>query len=131
MVGTKISETMLAFEINLSMFLILYKMSTQAPITTQITPIVFLYIMVIGLVGILTNWRHAVSLIFGLEVINISSIMYIATISEVIFDMEGRVFSCILLWLTASESALVLGILIVLFKFGGTIRLNKYANLKG
>ena len=92
---------------------------------------IFFLIILIGLAGICVNWHNLLFTIFSIEIINISAIIYLSTFSRIINDFNGFILANLLLWLTASESALILGILVVLFKFGGTIKLNSYTNLQG
>lgn len=93
--------------------------------------LIFLLIIFIGLSGILINWNNLLFTIFSIEVVNISAIMFLIIVSRILYDLKGYLFGNFLLWLTASESAVGLGILVALFKFGGSIRFNTYINLKG
>lgn len=101
-----------------------FEMASQLVLT-------FLLLIFIGLSGILINWNNLLFTIFSIEIVNISAIMFLVIVSRVLYDLKGYLFGNFLLWLTASESAVGLGILVVLFKFGGSIRFNTYINLKG
>lgn len=52
-------------------------------------------------------------------------------VSLITFDPKGKIYSLLLLILAASESAVGLGILIVLYRFGKAIDFLTYQTLKG
>jgi NADH-quinone oxidoreductase subunit K len=93
--------------------------------------IIFLIIMFFGFSSVLINWHNLLFTIFAIEIVNISAIMILIVMAKIMYDPHGYIIANILLWLTASESALSLGILVVLFKFGGSIKYNSYSNLQG
>jgi NADH:ubiquinone oxidoreductase subunit K len=46
-------------------------------------------------------------------------------------DPKGQIYALLLLVIAAAESAIGLGVLIVLYRFGNSIEFNNYQELKG
>lgn len=108
----------------LSNQLLTFEMSSQLIL-------VFFSIVLIGLSGILINWNNLLFTILSIEIVNIAVILSVALISRTIIDFNGYIYSNFILWVTATEAAISLGILIVLYKFGDSIKFSSYINLKG
>jgi len=93
--------------------------------------IIFLLTLLIGLSGILINYNNILFTIISLEIINIASILYVLIFAKLVLDPQGYIFANYLLLLTGTESAMGLGILIVLFHFGQGLVFSSYINIKG
>ena len=93
--------------------------------------LIFFLVVLVGLSGILINWNNLLFTIFSIEIVNIAVIISLAIISKTITDLNGYIYSNVLLWVTATEAAISLGILVALYKFGGSIKFSSYLNLKG
>ena len=84
----------------------------------------------IGLVGVLRR-RNLLMLFFATEVmLNAANIAFAAT-SHYYNDLSGQMFAFFIIAVAASEVAVGLGLLIVLYKKYGTLDLDNLASMKG
>ncbi len=84
----------------------------------------------IGLVGVLRR-RNLLMLFFATEVmLNAVNVAFAAT-SRYYGDLTGQMFAFFIIAIAASEVAVGLGILIVLYKRYGSLDLDKLSNMKG
>ena len=84
----------------------------------------------IGLVGVLRR-RNLLMLFFATEVmLNAINILFSA-ISHYYNDLTGQMFAFFIIAIAASEVAVGLGILIVLYKKHGSLDLDDLANMRG
>jgi len=84
----------------------------------------------IGLVGVLRR-RNLLMLFFATEVmLNAANIAFAAT-SHYYNDLSGQMFAFFIIAVAASEVAVGLGLLIVLYKKHGTLDLDYLASMKG
>jgi NADH-quinone oxidoreductase subunit K len=84
----------------------------------------------IGLVGVLRR-KNLLMLFFATEVmLNAANIAFAAT-SHYYNDLSGQMFAFFIIAVAASEVAVGLGLLIVLYKKYGTLDLDNLASMKG
>jgi len=84
----------------------------------------------IGLVGVLRR-KNLLMLFFATEVmLNAANIAFAAT-SHYYNDLSGQMFAFFIIAVAASEVAVGLGLLIVLYKRYGTLDLDNLASMKG
>jgi NADH-quinone oxidoreductase subunit K len=85
----------------------------------------------IGLFGLIFNYKNFLVSMLSIEVMYLGIITGFAVISIVTCNHSSQVYALSALILAASESAVGLGILIVLFKFGRNVDFTTYEELKG
>ena len=68
---------------------------------------------------------------FCIELMYLGITVSFILVSYHTFDPKGQVYALFLLILAASESAIGLGMLIVLYRFGRSITFDSYQQLKG
>jgi NADH-quinone oxidoreductase subunit K len=88
-------------------------------------------IFMIGLIGIIFNFKNFLVTMFSVELMYLGITISFILVSVVTHDPKGQIYAMILLILAAAESAIGLGILIVLFRFGKSIDFESYQELKG
>lgn len=84
----------------------------------------------IGLMGVLRR-RNLLMLFFATEVMLNAVNIAFAAISHYYNDLAGQMFAFFIIAIAASEVAVGLGILIVLYKKHGTLDLDDLAGMKG
>jgi NADH-quinone oxidoreductase subunit K len=84
----------------------------------------------IGLVGVVRR-RNLLMLFFATEIMLNAANIAFAAISSYYNDMTGQMFAFFIVAIAASEVAVGLGLLILLYKRYGTIDLEKITMLKG
>jgi len=84
----------------------------------------------IGLVGVLRR-RNLLMLFFATEVMLNAVNIAFAAISYYYNDLTGQMFAFFIIAVAASEVAVGLGILIVLYKKYGSLDLDDLANMRG
>ena len=84
----------------------------------------------IGLMGVLRR-RNLLMLFFATEVMLNAVNIAFAAISHFYHDLTGQMFAFFIVAIAASEVAVGLGILIVLYKRYGSLDLDDLANMKG
>ena len=92
--------------------------------------IVSALIFAIGLVGVLRR-RNLLMLFFATEVMLNAVNVAFAAISHYYHDLTGQMFAFFIIAVAASEVAVGLGILIVLYKKHGSLDLDDLANMRG
>ncbi len=92
--------------------------------------IVSALIFSIGLVGVLRR-RNLLMLFFATEVMLNAVNIAFAAISNYYHDLTGQMFAFFVIAIAASEVAVGLGILIVLYKKYGSLDLDDLATMKG
>jgi NADH-quinone oxidoreductase subunit K len=88
-------------------------------------------IFLIGLVGIIFNFKNFLVTMFSVELMYLGITISFILVSVATSDPKGQIYAMGLLILAAAESAIGLGILIVLFRFGKSIDFESYQELKG
>ena len=102
-------------------------------INLQITEFLTLsfLLLLIGLSGIIFNYKNFLITMLSIELMYLGIIMSFIIFSLAIADIKGQIYALIFLILAAGESAIGLGILIILFRFGKSIEFKAYQELKG
>lgn len=93
--------------------------------------ILFFFLFCIGLTGIIFNYQNYLVTMLCVEIMYLGITICFLIVSLITFDPKGKIYSLLLLILAASESAVGLGILIVLYRFGKAIDFLTYQTLKG
>jgi NADH-quinone oxidoreductase subunit K len=84
----------------------------------------------IGLVGVLRR-KNLLMLFFATEIMLNAANIAFAAISNYYHDLTGQMFAFFIIAVAASEVAVGLGLLIVLYKKFGTLDLDDLASMKG
>ena len=84
----------------------------------------------IGLVGVLRR-KNLLMLFFATEIILNAANIAFAAISHYYNDLSGQMFAFFIIAIAASEVAIGLGLLILLYKKHGTLNLDDLASMKG
>lgn len=77
------------------------------------------------------NQRNFLVTMMAIEVMYLGAITSFVLYGVTCHDVRGLIFGLLLLILAACESAIGLGILIVLYRFGRTVDFTSYQNLGG
>ena len=91
----------------------------------------FYLLFLIGLTGIIFNYKNYLVTMFCIELMYLGITICFIIVSLATADPKGQIYAIILLVLAAAESAIGLGILIVLYRFGSSIDFQEYQELKG
>ena len=91
----------------------------------------FYCLFLIGLTGILFNYKNYLVTMFCLELMYLGITICFIIVSMATADPKGQIYAILLLVLAAAESAIGLGVLIVLYRFGASIDFHEYQELKG
>ncbi len=90
-----------------------------------------LIMYLIGLFGIIFNHKNFLITMMSVELMYLG-ILFSFIITAIFFnDPAGQIYSLLIVVLAASESAVGLGILIVLYRFSHSIRFEHYQELRG
>jgi NADH-quinone oxidoreductase subunit K len=87
-------------------------------------------IFLIGFIGFLES-REFLSVLINTELMMLGINFYLITVSIVIGDFYGQVYALCFLAVTAAETAVGLGILILLYRSKGKITFTELSTLKG
>ena len=88
-------------------------------------------IFLLGLSGIVFNHKNFLLTLFSIEIMYLGITLSFIILSITTGDPKGQIYAIILLIIAAAESAIGLGMLIVLYKFGRSIDFENYQELKG
>ncbi|MCL2830801.1 MAG: NADH-quinone oxidoreductase subunit NuoK [Betaproteobacteria bacterium] len=88
-------------------------------------------IFAIGIVGIFLNRKNLIILLMATELILLAVNMNFVAFSHYLGDLSGQVFVFFILAVAASEAAIGLAILVVLFRNLKTIHVDDLDSLKG
>lgn len=91
----------------------------------------FYFLFLIGLSGILFNYKNYLVTMFCIELMYLGITICFIIVSVSTADPKGQIYAILLLILAAAESAVGLGLLIVLYRFGNSIEFQEYQKLKG
>ena len=83
----------------------------------------------LGLLGIILNRQNILILLMSIELLLLSINLNFIYFSLYIDDIIGQIFSLIILTVAASESAIGLALIIILFKLNGNISIYKINSL--
>lgn len=84
----------------------------------------------IGVIGVLRR-KNLLMLFFATEIILNAANIAFAAISHYYNDLSGQMFAFFIIAVAASEVAIGLGLLILLYKKQGTLNLDDLASMKG
>ena len=91
----------------------------------------FYFLFLIGLSGIIFNYKNYLVTMFCIELMYLGITVCFIIVSVSTADPKGQIYAILLLILAAAESAIGLGLLIVLYRFGNSIEFQEYQKLKG
>ena len=89
------------------------------------------FIFLIGCLGIILNRKNLILLLMSLEILLLSITFLLLFFSIFLDSFIGQIFSIYLLTLSASESALGLGIFLAYYRLRGSISLHHITLLHG
>jgi len=90
-----------------------------------------IFLFFLGISWILLNWKNFLITMLCMELMYFGIVVSFIIWSIAASDPKGQVYALILVILAASESAIGLGVLIVLYRFGKSIDFMDYQELKG
>ena len=93
--------------------------------------LLFLLLFFIGLSGIVFNYRNYLVTMLCIEIMYLGITVCFLIVSVATADPKGQIYGLILLIAAAAESAIGLGVLVVLYKFGNSIDFSDYQELRG
>ena len=85
----------------------------------------------IGVMGIFINRRNLIMLLMSIELMLLAINLNFIAFSHYLGDIAGQVFVFFILTVAASETAIGLGILVVLFRRISSVKTDDLDNLKG
>ena len=85
----------------------------------------------IGIVGIFLNRKNVIIILMSIELMLLAVNMNFVAFSHYLQDVSGQIFVFFILTVAAAESAIVLAILVVLFRNQQTINVDDLDKLKG
>ena len=85
----------------------------------------------LSIVGIFLNRRNLIVLLMAIELMLLSVSMNFVAFAHYLGDLHGQVFVFFILTVAASESAIGLAILVLLFRTRGSARADAMGHLKG
>lgn len=85
----------------------------------------------IGISWLLLNWKNFLITLLCIELMYFGIVTAFILITSATNDPKGLIYAIMLVILAAAESAIGLGILIVLYRFGKSIHFLDYKELKG
>ena len=85
----------------------------------------------IGLLGIIVNRKNLVSTLMSIELLLLAVNTNFIAFSYFLNDIAGQVFVLFILTVAATEAAIGLAIIVVLFRVRGTIDVDQLDTLKG
>ena len=88
-------------------------------------------VFLIGIIGMIFNYKNFLITMLSIELMYLGVVSGFAIASICLFDVYGQIYALIILILAASESAVGLGLLIVLFRYGKNIDFDTYQELRG
>ena len=85
----------------------------------------------IGVMGIFINRRNLIMLLMSIELMVLAINLNFIAFSHYLGDIAGQVFVFFILTVAASETAIGLGILVVLFRRISSVKTDDLGSLKG
>ena len=85
----------------------------------------------LSIVGIFLNRRNLIVLLMAIELMLLSVSINFVAFAHYLGDLHGQVFVFFILTVAASESAIGLAILVLLFRTRGSARADAMGDLKG
>ena len=125
-------ETQLLFNSTAELFFNLMEHGQILGIPLWIDYLFFFYLLfLIGLSGMLFNYKNYLVTMFCIELMYLGITICFVIVSISTADPKGQIYAILFLVLAAAESAIGLGVLIVLYRFGSSIDFQDYQELKG
>lgn len=93
--------------------------------------LLFFLVFWIGLTGIIFNYRNYLVTMFCIELMYLGLTVCFLIVGVSTMDPKGQIYAMLLLIIAASESVVGLGLLLILFRFGGSIDFLDYEDLTG
>lgn len=93
--------------------------------------LLFFLLFFIGLSGIIFNYRNYLVTMLCIEIMYLGITICFLIISVATSDPKGQIYGLVLLIAAAAESAIGLGVLVVLYRFGNSIDFSDYQELRG
>jgi NADH-quinone oxidoreductase subunit K len=125
-------ETQLSFKNAADFFFTLIEQGQISGIPLWIDYLFLFYLLfLIGLTGMLFNYKNYLVTMFCIELMYLGITICFVIVSISTADPKGQIYAILLLVLAAAESAIGLGVLIVLYRFGSSIDFQDYQELKG
>jgi NADH-quinone oxidoreductase subunit K len=87
-------------------------------------------IFLVGVIGFLTSYDF-LSVLVNIEVMMLGANFYLITSALIFGDYYGQVYALCFLAITAAETAVGLGLLILLYRTNGRVTFTELATLKG
>lgn len=84
-----------------------------------------------GLLGMIYNYKNYLVTMMSVELMYLGAISSFVFYSSFAHNPSGAIYSLLLLILAACESAIGLGLLIILYRFGRSIDFSDYESLGG
>jgi len=88
-------------------------------------------LFIIGLVGIIWNKKNILLMLFCIELMFFSISLNFIFSSCFIFQPLGQIFSLVIITVAAAETAIGLGLLIILLRLSNKINYNSLITLRG
>ena len=85
----------------------------------------------IGVLGLLIHRNHLIHLFMCIEILLLSINTQFVALSYYFSDLSGQIMVFFILAITASETAVALAILVLLFRIRRTVALTELGQLKG
>lgn len=93
--------------------------------------LLFFLLFFIGLTGIIFNYRNYLVTMLCIEIMYLGITVCFLIVGVSTADPKGQIYALVLLIIAAAESAVGLGLLVVLYRFGKSIDFQDYQELKG
>ena len=91
----------------------------------------FYLIFLIGIFGIVFNYKNLLITMLSVELMYLGIVSGFAVLSFFMYDIQGQIWALVILILAASESAVGLGLLILLYRSKGQIVFTDLTTLRG
>ena len=88
-------------------------------------------IFTIGIIGIFLNRKNIIVILMSVELILLSVNINLVSFSIYLNDISGQIFTLFILTVAAAEAAIGLAIIVVYYRYSGTIRVEEIDKLKG
>lgn len=85
----------------------------------------------IGILWLLLNWKNFLITLLCIELMYFGIVLAYIFSSIALNNVDGQIYALLLVILAAAESAIGLGVLVVLYRFGKTVDCHEYEELKG
>lgn len=93
--------------------------------------LLFFLLFFIGLTGIIFNYRNYLVTMLCIEIMYLGITVCFLIVGVSTADPKGQIYALVLLIIAAAESAVGLGLLVVLYRFGKSIDFQDYQELRG